>query len=228
LFANNFEDVFKLAKTGDKKYLRSADDHIATLFALSRPGTILITMSPMTSTLGIASRAHCNKMRGDYGLDPSDGASYYDEATFELEGAKNFTWNSGRDGVHKNSTPVYVYTRLNQSMDESAKGGILPATGAFAFRDIKAYNKFKYRFPFGHCLACISESKSLKRDVVVTNLLDDETQRYQNVYQKKNPDFPGVNGICTMINLDPKCSVCEKPFQKVTRSAALRRRPNRL
>ena len=143
------------------QYKHHADQYIASFFASSRPGSILITLSKMTAELG-PSRKYLNKKRRAAGLNESAGASYFDveEVRFTirpllfihcilfssihssqliLSGGDNFTWNNGLASADI-KTVVYIYTRLDQSTDEGGGAdGQLEMTGDYSFRDVECH-----------------------------------------------------------------------------------------
>ncbi|GMI48494.1 hypothetical protein TrCOL_g5893 [Triparma columacea] len=197
LFANNYNDVFKKVRTQDTKYKHHADQYIASFFAFSRPGSILITLSKMTAELG-PSRRYLNKKRHEAGLNESAGASYFDVEEFILSGGDNFTWNNGVENAGI-ETKVYIYTRLDQSADEG--GGAyghtqLKMTGDYSFRDVECTDDRRYRPPFMQCMQCFYERTAV---IVCSSDMSTEWRRYTD--KSKTDMWKGV---------DPgkSCEVC--------------------
>ena len=114
-FVNNFDGVFaeRSSKPGQKYHL---DHFIAGLFAVMEPGSIMVTLHPLTLGHSLES---ANDLRSRHGLEKSDLASFFKVETVTLGEAKDVvSWSQG--GSNRKPIQVWVYTRLEQPSTENA------------------------------------------------------------------------------------------------------------
>uniref|UniRef100_A0A7S3L1R3 Histone-lysine N-methyltransferase, H3 lysine-79 specific n=1 Tax=Amphora coffeiformis TaxID=265554 RepID=A0A7S3L1R3_9STRA len=108
-FVNNFDGVFaeRSAKPGQNYHL---DHFIAGLFAKMSPGSIMVTLHPLTLGHSLES---AKDLRSRHGLEESDLASFFHSRTVTLGEAKDVvSWSAG--GSNRKPIQVWVYTRLEQ------------------------------------------------------------------------------------------------------------------
>jgi len=105
-FCNNYGGVFAHKSAKDSQ-LYVLDDYIAGLFALMPPGSILVTLHPLTLAL---TRSQANAQRETHGLERSTNASYYEMEKIDV-GPKKEVVSWGRSD---NPLYAYKYTRVHQ------------------------------------------------------------------------------------------------------------------
>eukprot|EP00526_Cylindrotheca_closterium_P006460 CAMPEP_0113625038 /NCGR_PEP_ID=MMETSP0017_2-20120614/12923_1 /TAXON_ID=2856 /ORGANISM="Cylindrotheca closterium" /LENGTH=607 /DNA_ID=CAMNT_0000535119 /DNA_START=14 /DNA_END=1837 /DNA_ORIENTATION=+ /assembly_acc=CAM_ASM_000147 len=113
-YVNNFNGVFadRSSKGNQKWYL---DDYVAGLFALMKPGTLMITLHPLN--LG-PTREEANDSRKKQGLSESDNASFYEVERILLGKACDTVKWTQMSG-NRNNIYIYKHTRLDQESEES-------------------------------------------------------------------------------------------------------------
>jgi hypothetical protein len=113
-YVNNFNGVFadRSSKGNQKWYL---DDYVAGLFALMKPGTLMITLHPLN--LG-PTRNEANDSRKKQGLSGSDNASFYEVERILLGKACDTVKWTQMSG-NRNNIYIYKHTRLEQESEES-------------------------------------------------------------------------------------------------------------
>ena len=102
IFVNNAEGTFSTVISGK----RTLDSYLAGLFALARPGTIMVTIDRVLS-LG-RSLSEENEVRRRNGLQESPDASFF-ECTKKSLGCNAVSWS------FVNEIIVFVHTRVHQS-----------------------------------------------------------------------------------------------------------------
>jgi hypothetical protein len=114
-FANNYNGVFG-ERTQLKNDLHSLDDYIAGLFCLMAPGSILVTLHPLSM---VPPRTTVNERRARHKQKPSSSASFYEMEELELgEGRHVASWSE--HGGNKNKIKCYKYTRVHQPNETEA------------------------------------------------------------------------------------------------------------
>jgi SAM-dependent methyltransferase len=114
-YVNNFNGVFaeRSSKVTQKWFL---DNYVAGLFALMRPGAVLVSLHPLN--LG-PTKTEANRTRKKQGLTESEDASFYEVDKILLgKACDTVKWNQF-SGNQKNIY-VYKYTRVNQSTADGA------------------------------------------------------------------------------------------------------------
>ena len=116
-YLNNFNGVFAERSNTQLYFL---DHYCAGLFALMKPGSVLVTFHKID--LG-RSRSESNEIRRQHGLPESDNASFFEMETIPLGRMKHcVTWCQDSS----NSAIVYVhkYTRVDQPAYDPSSGGV--------------------------------------------------------------------------------------------------------
>ena len=117
IFVNNAEGIFA-ARNEDKSNLLSLDSHISYLFALSRPGTVLVTLHPLTMLGQPLSKA--NALRKKRGLPEHPDASFFEyrQEIMKIGRREGLSWASERSKVDNKAADdfiIHFYTRTTQS-----------------------------------------------------------------------------------------------------------------
>ena len=114
VIANNYNGNFaeKSSKNGQTYTL---DDYIAGLFGRMAPGTILVTLHPLTLP---PTRDEANEGRVKHGLEQSQYASFFDVSKLSLgKACEHVKWN--RRSSNPTEIFVYKYERLDQGSESA-------------------------------------------------------------------------------------------------------------
>lgn len=114
-FANNFNGVFadRCARAKQTYFL---DHYISGIFALMKPGSIMVTLHPLLDMPPPLSVVTANRKR--HKLKTSRDASFYELDQSSIGVAKDsVSWSQG--GGNNKKVAVYRYKRVKQSTDEA-------------------------------------------------------------------------------------------------------------
>lgn len=172
VFVNNFNRVFsERSSKANQKY--SLDDFIAGLFALMKPGSVLVTLHPLILPLSFTcATRHLKQQKLQYNED----ASFYEVQEIKLGKANEcVSWSA--NGSNTSDIVVYRYMRLKQRSNNAVficinpkcpnamNGTPIPATQEVDLGN-SSDNVSEMRVVINHCDCKISGKTFRKRNHV--------------------------------------------------------------